>query len=125
MIVIWAVALTTIVNFLTSIWTIFSGPSKRNAAALAEQAQTLARLETRLQSVELKQASQPTTEVMHQLELALAGNPGRDEVHGDADGRSASDLRTPGGHGRPPRQPPDEPIAMSDFENSDMRPMRG
>ncbi len=71
MIVIWAVALTTIVNFLTSIWTIFSGPSKRNAAALAEQAQTLARLETRLQSVELKQASQPTTEVMHQLELAL------------------------------------------------------
>ncbi|MBP9184285.1 MAG: hypothetical protein KBF78_14210 [Fuscovulum sp.] len=44
MIVIWAVALTTIVNFLTSIWTIFSGPSKRNAAALAEQAQTLARL---------------------------------------------------------------------------------
>jgi len=69
--VIWALALTAVINFLTNLWTIFSGPSKRNAAALAEQAVTLARLESRMQSVELKQASQPTTEGMHQLELAM------------------------------------------------------
>jgi hypothetical protein len=69
--VIWALALTAIVNFLTNLWTIFSGPSKRNAATLAEHATTLSRIETRLQSVELKQASLPTTEGMHQLELSM------------------------------------------------------
>ena len=69
--VIWALALTAIVNFLTNLWTIFSGPSKRNAATLAEHAMTLTRIETRLQSVELKQASLPTTEGMHQLELSM------------------------------------------------------
>ncbi len=69
--VIWALALTAIVNFLTNLWTIFSGPSKRNAATLAEHAKLLADLQTQLQSVQLKQAAQPTTETMHQLELAM------------------------------------------------------
>jgi hypothetical protein len=69
--VIWALALTAIVNFITNLWSIFSGPSKRNAATLAEQATTLGRMEARLQSVELKQASLPTTEGMHHLELSM------------------------------------------------------
>lgn len=69
--VIWALALTAIINFGTNLWTIFSGPSKRNAATLAEHALTLSRIESRLQSVELKQASLPTTEGMHKLELSM------------------------------------------------------
>lgn len=69
--VIWALALTTLVNFLTNVWNIFSGPSKRNAATLAEHAKLLSDMQTQLQSVQLKQASQPTTESIHQLELAM------------------------------------------------------
>lgn len=69
--VIWALALTTLMNFVTNVWTIFSGPSKRNAAALAEHAKLIADMQGQLQSVQLKQAAQPTTETMHQLELAM------------------------------------------------------
>ena len=69
--VIWALALTTLMNFLTNVWTIFSGPSKRNAEALADLGKTLQRLETRLQSVEVKQSSQPTSEAIHKMELSM------------------------------------------------------
>ncbi len=69
--VIWALALTTLMNFITNVWTIFSGPSKRNAATLAEHATMLSEMKQQLQSVQLKQAAQPTTESMHQLELAM------------------------------------------------------
>lgn len=69
--VIWALALTTLMNFVTNVWTIFSGPSKRNAAALAEHAKLIDDMQGQLQSVQLKQAAQPTTETMHQLELAM------------------------------------------------------
>lgn len=86
--VIWALALTAIINFGTNLWTIFSGPSRRNAVSLAEHAALLSRIEARVQSVELHQGALPTMEVvhksaeatkqvMHQLELALS------DVRGD------------------------------------------
>jgi hypothetical protein len=69
--IVWALALSTLINFGALIWNIFSGPSKKNGARLDAMAQTLAALDHRLSSVEQSQRVLPSKDDMHELELAM------------------------------------------------------
>jgi Protein of unknown function (DUF2730) len=69
--VVWAAALSTLLSFGILIWTIFSGPSKRNASKLDAHSARLDDHELRLSGVEQSQRSLPTGNDMHQLELAI------------------------------------------------------
>jgi hypothetical protein len=70
--ILWALALSTIINLGTVIWNIFSGPSKKNGARLDAMSVTLGALELRIGSVETKQASLPSKDDMHELELTMS-----------------------------------------------------
>lgn len=63
--VLWAVALTTVFNFVSLIWGVFSGPARKVAAELDGFKQRVATMEQQLRSI-------PATEDMHQLELGMA-----------------------------------------------------
>lgn len=69
--IVWALALSTLINFGTVIWNIFSGPSKKNGARLDAMALTLTTLDQRLSSVEQSQRVLPSKDDMHELELAM------------------------------------------------------
>ena len=70
-IVLWIVALTSLVNFSTSIWSIFSGPSKRNAIRLDEQSVTLAGLDRRVGAVEQAMLNGPSQRDFNQHALNM------------------------------------------------------
>lgn len=70
-IVLWAVALSSLISFASVIWTIFSGPSKRNASKLDAHAERLDNHELRLSGIEQTQRALPTANDMHELELAM------------------------------------------------------
>lgn len=70
--ILWALALSTIINLGTVIWNIFSGPSKKNGARLDAMSVTLGALEHRIGSVETKQAALPSKDDMHELELTMS-----------------------------------------------------
>lgn len=68
---LWAVALSTIINLGTVIWNIFSGPSKRNGAKLDEHAATLRGLDGRLSSIEAAHRDMPTRKDFHDLDTRM------------------------------------------------------
>lgn len=65
-IILWAAGLSTLLSFGSILWTIFSGPSRRNATRLEDHGNRLDRLDGRLASVE----------------QTLRGMPGKDDIHG-------------------------------------------
>jgi predicted nucleic acid-binding Zn-ribbon protein len=80
--VLWAVALTTIFNFGTLIWGVFSGPSRKNGAEIealktrvAAQHETvmdrLAAQVERIGNVEQALRAIPDKEELHELEIAM------------------------------------------------------
>lgn len=69
--ILWVVALSTLINFGALIWNIFSGPSKRNAAKLDQHSDILNRLDHRLGQLELAQSVLPSKDNMHELELTM------------------------------------------------------
>jgi hypothetical protein len=80
--VLWAVALTTLFNFISLIWGIFSGPSRKNGTEIellktrvASQHEALmARLGAhgeRLGNVEQALRAIPAKEELHELEIAM------------------------------------------------------
>jgi Protein of unknown function (DUF2730) len=75
-IVLWVVALTTIVGFATTIWTIFSGPSKRNAQTLTAHNDRLVALDSRVNSLEQSQRAMPTKDDMHMISMGLSDMKG-------------------------------------------------
>lgn len=70
-IILWVAALSTLLSFGTAIWTVFSGPSKKNAAKIDNLADKLASLDHRLGSIEQSQKVLPSKDDMHELELAM------------------------------------------------------
>ncbi len=60
-----------VLSFGTAIWTVFSGPSKKNAAKIDNLADKLASLDHRLGSIEQSQKVLPSKDDMHELELAM------------------------------------------------------
>lgn len=69
--ILWALALSTLINLGTVIWNIFSGPSKKNGARLDALALTLNALDQRLFSVEQTQRVLPSKDDIHELELSM------------------------------------------------------
>jgi hypothetical protein len=77
---LWAVALSTVINLGTVIWNIFSGPSKRNGAKLDEHAATLRLLDTRLSSIENAHRDMPKQKDFHESEMAMVALGGKIDV---------------------------------------------
>ena len=70
-IVLWVAALGSLLSFGTAIWTIFSGPSRKNATRLDGMATKIDALTLRIGTVETAQTALPTKQDMHELELAM------------------------------------------------------
>lgn len=71
-IMLWVLALSSIVSFGTSVWNIFSGPSKRNGTQIAAMELRLAAQDVEVQRLRDKVEAMPNAAMMHRLELALA-----------------------------------------------------
>lgn len=69
--ILWALALSTVINLGTVVWNIFSGPSKRNGVRLDALAAALALVDQRVAKVEQAQLALPSKDDMHELELAM------------------------------------------------------
>ena len=69
--IVWALALSTLINFGTVIWNIFSGPSKKNGARLDAMATVLTALEQRITASEQTQRALPSKDDIHELELSM------------------------------------------------------
>ena len=70
-IMLWIAGLGTLLSVGTAVWTIFSGPSKKNASRLDEHGKRLDDHELRISRVEQSQAALPTASNMHELEIAM------------------------------------------------------
>lgn len=69
--ILWAVALSTVLSLGTTIWTIFSGPARRNAARLDGHGTRIDAHELRLGTIEHTLRVIPAKEELHELELAM------------------------------------------------------
>jgi hypothetical protein len=70
-VVLWVIALSSLVSFGTVVWNIFSGPSKKNGAAITELLSRLALQDIEVQRLRDKVAALPDAEMMHRLELSM------------------------------------------------------
>lgn len=68
---LWVSALALILSFGTTVWTIFSGPSRKNADRIAEMRLEINAQAMRLASLEQAMINVPKTNDIHQLELAM------------------------------------------------------
>jgi TolA-binding protein len=64
-------ALALFLSFGTAVWTVFSGPSRKNADRITAMGVRLDDYSQRLSAVEQVQRSLPKTSDMHELELAM------------------------------------------------------
>jgi Protein of unknown function (DUF2730) len=71
-IVLWVVALSTLFSFGSLIWTIFSGPSRKNGNRIEAIETRLTNLETSHQRLRDRVDGLPNSDMMHRLELSLA-----------------------------------------------------
>lgn len=70
-IILWVIAFSTLLSFGTALWTMFSGPSRKNATRLDEHTGRMDRHDARLQSLEQEMRAMPTKEDMHKVQLSL------------------------------------------------------
>ena len=68
---LWALVLLTFTNLGATVWNILSGPSKRNAADLKAQSETMLRLDQRVAVLETAQQGMPTQHDFHELEVTI------------------------------------------------------
>lgn len=68
---LWVAALSTIISFATVIWTIFSGPARRNASRLDALATRLDAHEMRLSGIDQTLRTIPGKQDLHDLEVAM------------------------------------------------------
>ena len=71
-ILLWLMALSTIVSVGTAIWTVFSGPSRKNATRIEAVEARLAQVEASHQRLRDRVDGLPNADMMHRLELSLA-----------------------------------------------------
>jgi hypothetical protein len=76
-IVLWAAALSTLISLAVVIWTIFSGPARRNASRLDDHTGRLDQLHQRVASLEQTLRGMPSKDDIHSVQLALS------EMRGD------------------------------------------
>lgn len=70
-IVLWVAALSTIISFASVIWTIFSGPARRNGSRLDAHATRLDAHEMRLSGIDQTLRTIPGKQDLHDLEVAM------------------------------------------------------
>ena len=68
---LWALVLLTFTNLGATFWNILSGPSKRNAAELKTQAETMSHLGHRVSVLEASHLGLPTQNNFHELEMTM------------------------------------------------------
>jgi uncharacterized coiled-coil protein SlyX len=71
-VMLWVAALSMLVSLGTALWNIFSGPSKKNGASIAELSSRIGAQEVEVQRLRDKVEALPNASMMHRLELALA-----------------------------------------------------
>lgn len=69
---LWALALLTFTNLGATLWSILSGPSKRNTAELKSHSDSLASLDRRVSSLEDAGKDAPKQKDFHDLELKMS-----------------------------------------------------
>lgn len=69
---LWALVLLTFTNLGATFWNILSGPSKRNAAELKAQSETMQRLDQRVAVLETAQQGMPKQQDFHELEMTMS-----------------------------------------------------
>lgn len=75
-VIIWTAAISVLLSFGTAIWTVFSGPSRKNTSRLDAHADKLDDHAMRLSALEQTQRSMPTKDDMHSVSMALEGMKG-------------------------------------------------
>lgn len=70
-VLLWIVGLSTLLSFATAGWTVFSGPSRKNATLIDALKVRIDDQEKRLSMVEQAQMALPKSGDIHQLELAM------------------------------------------------------
>ena len=75
-IIIWAAGLSMLLSFGTAIWTVFSGPSRKNTSRLDGHSDKIADHAMRLNALEQAQRTMPTKDDMHSVSMALEGMKG-------------------------------------------------
>ena len=70
-VILWIVAISTMMSFCATIWTIFSGPSRRNSGRIDEVSHRVDDLTMRVSTVETRQSQMPDSNDMHKVELAM------------------------------------------------------
>ena len=68
---LWALVLLTFTNLGATFWNILSGPSKRNAAELKTQGESMQRLDQRVAVLETAQQGMPKQQDFHELEMTM------------------------------------------------------
>lgn len=71
-VLVWAGAILLLVNVATTLWNIFSGPSRRNSAAISTLQVRLDEHGLRVQRIEDRVQQMPDHDAMHRVELAIA-----------------------------------------------------
>ena len=77
--IVWVVALTSILSFGTALWTIFSGPARKAAVAQAELEKRLDIVERLQQRLADRVEGMPDQETMHRLEISMTRMEGHIE----------------------------------------------
>ena len=82
--------LSALVSFASTIWLIFSGPSRKNATRLDEVGKRQDTHELRINALEQRHGAIPTKDDMHAVSMALEGIKGemkaiRAEMKGNTD----------------------------------------
>ncbi len=71
-ILLWVVALSTFFSFGSLVWTVFSGPSRKNTTRIDQIEASLTLLESGHQRLRDRVDGLPNADMMHRLELSLA-----------------------------------------------------
>lgn len=69
---VWISALALLLSFGTTVWTVFSGPSRKNATRIEAMEAQLTALEGSHQRLRDRVDGLPNADMMHRLELSLA-----------------------------------------------------
>lgn len=73
----WIAAVLSISTLLTNIYTIFTSPSRKNAADINKMHGDLVNYDRRIQAIEGEMKHLPSKESVHQLQLALTDMKGQ------------------------------------------------
>jgi len=70
--IVWAAAITTLLNLANMLWTIFSGPARKLSMQLEDAKARVGQLEHDLHRLRDRLDQMPNSAAMHHLELSLA-----------------------------------------------------